>query len=102
MRDEDLLKHWDSSLHDLFCNKFEGLFPVHLHTELSFLESLEKWCHFANWLDILWFAHHTKKLELQKIAAENLKTLINVENVVGIITAAHASGEKEVNCISQI
>jgi hypothetical protein len=82
VRDEANLKEWDESLLSHFTKRVSG--------------SLDDWCDFANWLDIMWFAHHTKNSDLRKTAAQNLRTLINVENVVGIITGAHTAGEKEV------
>lgn len=82
VRDEALLKEWDESILSQFTKRLSG--PI------------EDWCDFANWLDILWFAHHTKNSDLRKTAAQNLRSLINVENVVGIITGAHTAGEKEV------
>eukprot|EP01127_Copromyxa_protea_P006464 TRINITY_DN1634_c2_g1_i1.p1 TRINITY_DN1634_c2_g1~~TRINITY_DN1634_c2_g1_i1.p1 ORF type:complete len:746 (+),score=88.28 TRINITY_DN1634_c2_g1_i1:644-2881(+) len=81
VRDEALLKEWDEDLLKHFTEALSGPF--------------EDWCGFANWLDVLWFGHHTKNADLRKAAAQNLQGLINVENVIGIITAAHTAGEKE-------
>lgn len=95
VRDEDLLKEWDESLMSIFAKKLNGKKKSHTRC-ITITGPMDDWCGFANWLDILWFAHHTKDAELRKTAAQSLRTLINVENVVGIITGAHTAGEKEV------
>jgi len=52
------------------------------------------WCHFCTWLDVLWFSHHTENTELQARAVEQLQNLLNIENVVPVLIAAHACEEK--------
>jgi len=57
-----------------------------------------------NWLDLLWFAHHTNNNDLKDKAAKELESLINIENVVQVMTCAHSCGEKSLRsaCIDFI
>lgn len=100
VRDEDSLKEWDEGLIKLFTTKLSGNHELNITDDTP--GPIEDWSDFANWLDILWFAHHTKNADLRKSAVQNLSTLINVENVVGIITGAHTAGEKEVGRTSNV
>jgi len=43
---------------------------------------------------VLWFAHHTENADLKRQAVEKLCELINIENVVSVLVAAHTAGEK--------
>jgi len=49
-----------------------------------------------NWLDVLWYAHHCGREELKLKAVENLRDMINIENVIPTLIGAHHSGCKEV------
>jgi len=63
-------------------------------TTKMFSGPYSSWCTFCNWLDILWFSHHTENNELKTKAVESLVNLINIENVVPVLVASHNAGEK--------
>jgi len=63
-------------------------------TTQFFKKPFDTWCTFCSWLDVLWFAHHTENADLKSQAVGNLCELINIENVVSVLVAAHTAGEK--------
>eukprot|EP01124_Arcella_intermedia_P020208 TRINITY_DN27706_c0_g1_i1.p1 TRINITY_DN27706_c0_g1~~TRINITY_DN27706_c0_g1_i1.p1 ORF type:complete len:555 (-),score=167.44 TRINITY_DN27706_c0_g1_i1:41-1582(-) len=52
------------------------------------------WITSCSWLDVLWFAHYTENEKLKLKASGTLHNLINIENVLPILVAAHTTGEK--------
>lgn len=80
VRDSFVFENWDKEL----LNKISE----------RLTKPYEQWCFYASWLDILWFAHHAKVPTMKGDAVKNLQLLINVENVVSVLVASHATGEK--------
>jgi len=80
VRDAYVFEHWDKPLLQAIKDKLE--------------KPYDTWCRYASWLEILWFSHHAKFAQLKSQAVENLKKLLNVENVVSVLVASHATGEK--------
>jgi hypothetical protein len=54
-----------------------------------------KWIAYCNWLDFLWFAHQIENEELVENAINHLNNIINVDNVVSVLVAAHNVHAKE-------
>jgi hypothetical protein len=55
----------------------------------------DRWNSFANWLDVVWLAHGLKHEKLIAKSREKLKTLVNYENAIALLVAAHTIGDKD-------
>jgi len=52
-----------------------------------------------NWLDILWFSSNIKSKKLKKKSVEKLKSLINTENAIQVLSGAQGTEENELRSI---
>jgi len=81
VRSKDILAKWPKTLLKEYRTKL--------------LDDFSTWCHFASWLDVLWFGHNTDNQKMKNKAVAKLTELLNVENVVPVLVASHITGLKE-------
>jgi len=81
VRSKDILAKWPKTLLKEYRTKLNDNFST--------------WCHFASWLDVLWFGHNTDNQKMKNKAVTKLTELLNVENVVPVLVASHITGLKE-------